>query len=109
MPAFAAAVDVHGLTALEGYRQAVEREVGHPVAATADGLLEGALERLARSEADVVVADLDDLTGERRPHNVPGVVSETTWRRRLPAPLSDVLGDDTVRHRLQLIAARGES
>jgi 4-alpha-glucanotransferase len=64
------------------------------------------MERLAASDADVVVADLDDLLGESAPHNVPGRVLESTWRRRLPRPASAVLGDDEVRRRIKLLASR---
>jgi 4-alpha-glucanotransferase len=109
MPAFAATVADVGIDALAGYREHVAGELGRPVAATADGLLDGALERLARSEADVVLADLDDLTGETAPHNVPGLVLDTTWRRRLPEPTSDVLTRPVVRERLRLLAARGRA
>jgi 4-alpha-glucanotransferase len=109
MPAFAAAVADVGIDALDGYREQLAGELGHPVAATADGLLDGALERLAGSEADVVLADLDDLTGETAPHNVPGLVLDTSWRRRLPEPTSDVLARPAVRERLGLLAARGRT
>ena len=54
-------------------------------------MLDAALERLAASDAYLVVADLDDLLGETAPHNVPGRVLESTWRRRLPRPASAVM------------------
>lgn len=107
MPAFAAVVADEGLPALEGYRQRLEGELRRAIPAEADGLLDGALERLARSDADVVVADLDDLIGETAPHNVPGSISDDTWRRRLPGPMTEILGRDDVTRRLHLIAERG--
>ena len=70
-----------------------------------DQLLDAVLERLAASDAYLVIADLDDLIGERAPHNVPGQVLDTTWRRRLKVPLSDMLSGD-VRRRLQLLSSR---
>jgi 4-alpha-glucanotransferase len=69
-------------------------------------LLDAALERLARSDAFLVVADLDDLVGETAPHNVPGKVLPSTWRRRLRAPTSEVLADECVRRRLALLVDR---
>ena len=107
MPAFATAVGAADDGTVEGYRDRVEQEVGHRVGPGTGGLLDGALERLARSEAMMVVADLDDLVGETEPHNVPGMVLDTTWRRRLRRPTSAVLDEPDVRRRLQLIAARG--
>lgn len=108
MPAFAAGVADVGLGALDGYRRRLEGELGHPVAPDVDDLLDGVLERLARSDADVVIADLDDLIGETAPHNVPGQVLPTTWRRRLPEPTSAVLARPRVQERLALLAARGD-
>jgi 4-alpha-glucanotransferase len=107
MAAFAAAVAAAGVHTLEGYRPRLEHELGRPVPASAGGLLDGALERLARSDAMMVVADLDDLVGETAPHNVPGMVLDTTWRRRLREPTSAVLDGPDVRRRLELIADRG--
>jgi len=104
MPAFAAFVGA--ARAAEPYRARLEHELGRPVGATPGGLLDAALERLAASDAYLVLADLDDLTGETVPHNVPGRVLPTTWRRRLPAPTSEVLGDLDIRRRLHMLAAR---
>ena len=43
------------------------------------------------------IADLDDLVGETTPHNVPGKVLPTFWRRRLAEPTSETLADPRVR------------
>ena len=69
-------------------------------------MLDAALERLAASAAYLVIADLDDLVGETAPHNVPGKVLPSTWRRRLRAPTSAVLGDPDVRRRLAVLSGR---
>ena len=45
-------------------------------------------------------------SGETAPHNVPGRVLESTWRRRLPRPASAVLRDTDVRRRVKLLANR---
>jgi 4-alpha-glucanotransferase len=105
MPAFVAAFD-DDATGVQEYRRLLAADVGHPVGDDAGDVLDAAMERLAASDADVVVADLDDLLGESAPHNVPGRVLESTWRRRLPRPASAVLGDDEVRRRIKLLASR---
>ena len=105
MPAFAAFVTADEANA-ERYRQRLQRELAHPVAATSGGMLDAALERLTRSDAYLVLADLDDLVGETAPHNVPGRILPTTWRRRLRTPTSEVLADPTVARRLGALAGR---
>ena len=105
MPAFATAVADLPSVVINRYRELVEEAVGHPVGDGAEPLLDAVLERLAVSGAYLVIADLDDLLGERAPHNVPGQVLETTWRRRLRVPLSDMLSGD-VRRRLHLLSSR---
>ncbi len=71
-----------------------------------DDLLDAVLERLAGSEAQMIVADLDDLVGERRPHNLPGRVVPGIWQRRLEQPASEVFADETVRRRLEIVSRR---
>jgi 4-alpha-glucanotransferase len=51
----------------------------------------------------MVIADLDDLVGETRPHNLPGRVVPEIWRRRLDVPTSELLADPAVRRRLELL------
>ena len=105
MPAFTTAVASQPADVLDRYRRLVEDAVGHPIGEGEGPLLDAVLERLAASDAYLVIADLDDLIGERAPHNVPGQVLDTTWRRRLKVPLSDMLSGD-VRRRLQLLSSR---
>lgn len=64
------------------------------------------LERLAASDAALVVADLDDLTGGTEPHNEPGRPGPSTWRRRLAAPFDKVLAGGDVERRLGMITTR---
>lgn len=106
MPAFASAyADVDAGTA-GAYRTALAADIGRPVDDEVGVVLDGALERLARSDAYVVMSDLDDLAGETEPHNVPGKVLATTWRRRLRAPTSEVLDDADVHRRLDVLTHR---
>jgi 4-alpha-glucanotransferase len=98
MPAFAAAVDDRAARGVGRYRRLLEDALGRPVGPSVPDLLDASLERLSASDAYLVLVDLDDLVGETEPHNVPGQVLPTTWRRRLPAPTSEVLA--TARRRL---------
>lgn len=106
MPAFAAAFSGDATGDVYDYRQLLAAAVDHPVGDGAGDVLDAAMERLATSDAYLVVADLDDLLGETAPHNVPGKVLPSTWRRRLPRPTSTVVGDPDVRRRIKLLANR---
>jgi 4-alpha-glucanotransferase len=109
MPAFAAAFDGDASGEQYEYRQLVAAAVGHPVGDSPADVLDAALERLAASDAFATVVDVDDLIGEIAPHNVPGRVLPSTWRRRLPRPASAVLGDLDVRRRVKLLSTRRAS
>jgi 4-alpha-glucanotransferase len=106
MPAFAAAFDGDATGEQYDYRRLVAAAVGHPVGDAPADVLDAALERLAASDAFATVVDVDDLIGEIAPHNVPGRVLPSTWRRRLPRPASVVLGDLDVRRRVKLLTTR---
>jgi 4-alpha-glucanotransferase len=103
MPAFASAYAEQGM---EPYRRELERQLGRPQGTSARDILAAALTRLAASDAFLVVADIDDLLGETRPHNVPGQVLPSTWRRRLARPTSETLADPGVRQLLDLVTSR---
>ncbi len=96
MAAFAHHVDT---TDLSTYRTLVHVEPDDD----AGVLLDTVLTRLAASDAQVVVADLDDLLGETRPHNLPGRVVPGIWQRRLDAPISEILSDERVTRRLDIL------
>jgi 4-alpha-glucanotransferase len=108
MPAFAAAFAGDATGEVYRYQRRLEAALGRHIGERAADVLDGALERLAASDAYLVVADLDDLVGETAPHNVPGQVLETTWRRRLRRPASEILAGDDVRRRLKLLRAGRE-
>jgi hypothetical protein len=88
------------------YRRLLADAVGHPVGDELADVLDAALERLAASAAFATVVDVDDLIGEIAPHNVPGRVLPSSWRRRLPRPASAVLADLDVRRRIKLLTTR---
>jgi 4-alpha-glucanotransferase len=106
MPAFAAAFDGDATGDVYDYRRLLAEAVGHPVGDGPADVLDAALERLAVSDAYATVVDVDDLLGEIAPHNVPGRVLPSTWRRRLPRPTSVLLGDLDVRRRVKLLCTR---
>lgn len=50
---------------------------------------------LATAPAQLVCLQLDDLSGEEQPINIPGTDTEySNWRRRLSLPLADIFSDD---------------
>ncbi len=71
-----------------------------------ESVVDQMLERLSWSDAYLVIADLDDLLGERRPHNLPGRVGPELWSRRLDRPISETLGDHGVQRRLAALGHR---
>ncbi len=105
MAPFAAFVTEQG-AGLDGYRRRLSEQLGHTVGDSFDDILDAVIERLARSNSAMVTIDLDDLVGEVEPHNVPGRVQDTTWRRRSDRALSDLLADPDIRRRLTLLDDR---
>jgi 4-alpha-glucanotransferase len=103
MEPIAELVATHDTTA---YRERLGAAHGCEIADRWDEVVEQMLVRLAHSDAYLVVADLDDLLGDRRPHNLPGRVGPELWSRRLDRPTSETLDDPTVRRRLATLARR---
>jgi 4-alpha-glucanotransferase len=89
-----------------GYRSRLGAAHGCEIADRWDEVVEHMLVRLAWSDAYLVSADLDDLLGERRPHNLPGRVGPELWSRRLDRPTSETLADPGVRRLLAILARR---
>jgi 4-alpha-glucanotransferase len=106
MPAFAAAFEGDATGGVSDYRRLLADAVGHFVGDGPGDVLDAALSRLAASAAYATVVDVDDLLGEIAPHNVPGRVLPSSWRRRLPRPASEVLADLDVRRRVKLLSSR---
>jgi 4-alpha-glucanotransferase len=77
---------------------------------TKSGLLEAALRWLGRSEAEVVLVNLEDLWRETLPQNIPGTSSERpNWRRKLRYSLDEIKTDPEIHRLLKLLAdARGQ-
>jgi 4-alpha-glucanotransferase len=88
------------------YRRRLGDAHGCGIADTWDAVVDQMLERLSWSDAYLAIADLDDLVGERRPHNLPGRVGPELWSRRLDRPTSETLGDPSVRERLGRLSRR---
>ncbi len=72
--------------------------------------LQALLEWLARSPADVVLINLEDLWLEERPQNIPGTAAEKpNWRRRMRYTLQQIMSNDEIAALLDHInAARQE-
>jgi 4-alpha-glucanotransferase len=91
-------------TDTSGYRRRLGDAHDCEIADRWDAVVDQMLERLSWSDAYLVIADLDDLVGERRPHNLPGRVGPELWSRRLDRPTSETLGDPALRERLRTLA-----
>ena len=63
-----------------------------PADDTPDRVVDASLTHLARSSACLAIAPLEDILGVAEQPNLPGTVSEyPNWRRRLDAPLEELL------------------
>jgi 4-alpha-glucanotransferase len=91
-----------------GYRERLGAAHGTVIEPTWSGVVDEMLVRLAASDAYLVIADLDDLIGERRPHNLPGRVVDGLWARRLDLPTSEVLADPDVCRRMSILGRTHE-
>jgi 4-alpha-glucanotransferase len=100
MTPIAAYVETHDTV---GYRDRLGRAHGVGIPPRWDAVVEQMLERLAKSDSYLVQADLDDLIGETRPHNLPGRVVPGLWARRFDRPTSEILADPDVRRRLAIL------
>jgi len=68
-------------------------------------VLEACLAALASSPARVVIVSLEDLWGETRPQNLPGVPEPANWRGRMAHPLEAARGMPEVADRLRRVAS----
>ncbi|HLG66347.1 MAG TPA: 4-alpha-glucanotransferase [Acidimicrobiales bacterium] len=82
------------------WRAALEAALSLPRAGRGAGgsrlALRGVLDHLAAGPARLVMVDLEDLWGERRPHNRPGTPAAANWRRRAAKTLCEIESDPEV-------------
>jgi 4-alpha-glucanotransferase len=96
-------------------RDAVRRTIlvalGRDAAEDEHEVLAALLEWLASSEARFVIVTLEDLWGETRPVNVPGITSRPNWRGRMARSLEELRASDDVLEILKRVdaARRGEA
>jgi 4-alpha-glucanotransferase len=71
----------------------------------------GVLERLSASDAGALLVTLEDLWGETRPQNVPGVLPDRypSWRRRVAPEHADFMSDPAVAAVLEPLLRRRAS
>jgi 4-alpha-glucanotransferase len=65
-------------------------------------VLEALLRFLGRSEAEMVLVNIEDLWLEEEPQNVPGV-PDRSWRQRLRLPLEQAAADDAIARLLRTV------
>jgi 4-alpha-glucanotransferase len=88
--------------------RALGADLGREVPVEADQTASAALEWLGRTEAAVVLADLEDLWLEPAPQNVPGTTSNErpNWQRRLARPLDEAFTEEMAAPLVALDEAR---
>jgi 4-alpha-glucanotransferase len=67
--------------------------------------LQGCLRHLARSEAHIVLVDLEEMWDERVAQNHPGTESNDNWRRRARRTFEDFSSDRALRESLSELTA----
>lgn len=68
-------------------------------------VVDAALRHIARTPSCLALVALEDLLGLEEQPNLPGTVDvHPNWRRRLCAPIAQVLGDPAVSRRCQIMA-----
>ena len=81
-----------------------------PAPGDPEPVVAAALRHIGRSASQMAIAPLEDILAEREQPNLPGTVSEhPNWRRRLAAPLADLLDEPATAARIETLdAARKE-
>jgi 4-alpha-glucanotransferase len=81
-------------------RGGVEAGTGAGAGAEAGAVHRELIGRLARSDAGLVLATMEDLWLEKEPQNVPGTLREENWRRQSSRPV-DALGQPGIAAQLE--------
>ena len=67
-------------------------------------VVDAALRHIGRSASQLAIAPLEDLLAEREQPNLPGTITEhPNWRRRLDAPLADLLDQPDTAARIETL------
>ncbi|MWV28634.1 4-alpha-glucanotransferase [Erythrobacter sp. GH3-10] len=75
-----------------------------PAADDPQALVDAGIAHIARTPSALAVITLEDLLGLIQQPNLPGTITEhPNWRRRLDAPLQDLLKTPEIQHRLALL------
>lgn len=70
-------------------------------------LVDAAIAHIARTPAKLAIVPIEDILGEAEQPNLPGTTNEhPNWRRRLAAPLDEMLGGHACKSRLEGLSAR---
>lgn len=77
-----------------------------PAPDATDQVVDAALRFVAKTEVPLSLIPLEDLLGSEEQPNLPGTVNEhPNWRRRLPVSAHEVLEQEPVARRIELIAS----
>lgn len=79
-------------------------ETPRPATDNPEAAVDAALEHIGHSASRLAIAPLEDLLAEREQPNLPGTVTEhPNWRRRLEAPLEDLLEEPNTTARIEAL------
>ncbi len=82
----------------------VAGDAPRPAASDPRPLLDAAVAHIARTPGALAIVTLEDLLGLIDQPNIPGTIAEhPNWRRRLAAPLADLLQAPQIQDRLRLL------
>lgn len=76
-----------------------------PAPEDAAPVVDAALRHIGRARSRLAIAPLEDLLAITEQPNLPGTITEhPNWRRRLEAPLDDLLADPETAKRIEMLA-----
>lgn len=95
-------------TSRENERAALWRAIGgddpQPSPDQPEPVVDSATAYVARTPSHFAIYPLEDLLGEEEQPNLPGTIdTHPNWRRRLPAPLDDLLDEPAISRRIAAI------
>lgn len=86
--------------------EAVGREPGSAPPEDASTAVDAAVAQVGRSASSLAIVPIEDLFGLVEQPNMPATIDEhPNWRRRLPAPVSEMLAEEDIGRRVALLDA----
>lgn len=82
----------------------LEHTVSRPAPEDPAPVVDAAIAHIARAPSALALVSLEDMLGAEEQPNLPGTVTEhPNWRRRIDAPIGQVLGEELVARRCAIL------